>query len=278
VQGAETKIQGLFASARVTDANGVEDMSFVLSSWNQGIESFRFNFPTDFSPVSTKRAHTIFDRPLFRAGQTVSMKHVFRSESRNGFGNVNPKDLPVKVRIVHQGSGQEYVFPLQWRGNQSALTQFAIPQQAKLGTYEVYLEGLPPTEKRPEYEEWGLPSGTYLTGSFRVEEFVLPTMTGQITQSAGLLVQPKQIPLQLQLNYLNGGAAAGRRLKSVRYCRGVRCNTVSLKIFSSVAGVTVKTVWSSQINRPSVWIKLVPVKHWSTPYLKSPARNCCKQK
>ncbi len=210
VQGAEAKIQGLFASARLTDANGVEDMSFVLSSWNQGIESFRFNFPTDFSPVNTKRAHTIFDRPLFRAGQTVSMKHVFRSESRNGFGNVNPKDLPVKVRIVHQGSGQEYVFPLQWRGNQSALTQFAIPQQAKLGTYEVYLESTPPTEKRPEYEEWGLPSGTYLTGSFRVEEFVLPTMTGQITQSAGLLVQPKQIPLQLQLNYLNGGAAAGR--------------------------------------------------------------------
>ena len=210
IAGTEAKIQGFFASARISDSKGVEDMSFVLSSWNQGIESFRFNFPTDFNPVTTKRAHTIFDRTLFRAGQTVSMKHVFRSESRNGFGNVNPKDLPVKARIVHQGSGQEYVFPLQWRGNQSALTQFVIPQQAKLGTYEVYLESTPPTEKRPEYEEWGMPSGTYLTGSFRVEEFVLPTMTGQISQPNGLLVTPKQIPLQVQLNYLNGGAAAGR--------------------------------------------------------------------
>jgi hypothetical protein len=31
-------------------------------------------------------AHTIFDRTLLRAGETVSMKHLLRSQTGQGFG------------------------------------------------------------------------------------------------------------------------------------------------------------------------------------------------
>jgi hypothetical protein len=44
------------------------------------------------------------------------------------------------VRISHLGSGQQYQFPLSWRGNKSAETSFILPKEAKLGSYEVVLD------------------------------------------------------------------------------------------------------------------------------------------
>ncbi|MGC8020605.1 MG2 domain-containing protein, partial [Salmonella enterica] len=87
------------------------------TSWNEGIESWRFNLPTDMDKSATTRATTIFDRTLFRAGETVSMKHVIRTKTMQGFGLMRKEDLPTRVRISHLGSGQQYQFALNWRGN-----------------------------------------------------------------------------------------------------------------------------------------------------------------
>ena len=60
-------------------------MAFVFSSWQQGIEPWRFNLPTAQRRRSpTLRAHTVFDRTLLRAGETVSMKHFVRVETSAG--------------------------------------------------------------------------------------------------------------------------------------------------------------------------------------------------
>ncbi|MGK9517784.1 MG2 domain-containing protein, partial [Salmonella enterica subsp. enterica] len=80
---------GYFVSARIVaahpQARGQADMAFVMSDWNRGIESWRFHVPTDTSPTPTVRAHTVFDRTLLSAGETVSMKHYLRVETSNGF-------------------------------------------------------------------------------------------------------------------------------------------------------------------------------------------------
>ncbi len=82
-------MDGYFVSARIAadhpKARGKADMAFVMSNWNRGIETWRFNVPTDMSPKQTVRAHTIFDRTLLRVGETVSMKHLLRSETAQGF-------------------------------------------------------------------------------------------------------------------------------------------------------------------------------------------------
>ena len=100
---------------------------------------------------------------LLRAGETVSMKHFLRTETRQGLGL--PANGPDKVVITHEGSGQQYSIPLQWRktatGGFSAESQFAIPPAAKLGVYNVSLGDNP-------------------SGSFRVEEFRLPVLQGQV--------------------------------------------------------------------------------------------------
>src|SRR5690606_2152718 len=95
-------------------AHGKADFSFVFSNWNDGIESWRFNVPTNTQPEPSVVVHTVFDRTLLRAGETVSMKHFIRTETRNGLELPALDSLPKKLLIEHYGSGQQYEQTLSW--------------------------------------------------------------------------------------------------------------------------------------------------------------------
>ena len=80
-RGGVSREDGYFISARKTDEQGRADMAFVWSNWNEGIESWRFHVnTTSHDETERERFHTIMDRTLLRAGQTVSMKHLARTE------------------------------------------------------------------------------------------------------------------------------------------------------------------------------------------------------
>jgi uncharacterized protein YfaS (alpha-2-macroglobulin family) len=134
---------GYFVSARLRGTDGVEDMAFAWSEWQRGIEPWRFNLPTSSGPQPDARAHTVFDRTLLRAGETVSMKHLLRAETRQGFALSASR--PDTLVITHLGSGQQFTQPLVWRGTAtgglSAQSTFAIPPAAKMGVYQVELAG-----------------------------------------------------------------------------------------------------------------------------------------
>jgi uncharacterized protein YfaS (alpha-2-macroglobulin family) len=197
-ESSDSYRQAYFVSARATMA-GVTDLAFTWSDWTKGIESWRFNVPTSRDAQPDQRAHTIFDRTLLRAGETVSMKHIVRSESRQGFGL--PAEPPAAAVITHVGSGQQVTLPLKWRktatGGLSAESEFNIPPAAKLGQYEVTLRG-------------AKEGGAWLsTGGFRVEEFRLPVFEGRIAPSdKKALVNVKTVPTDVQINYVSGGGAA----------------------------------------------------------------------
>lgn len=124
---------GLFVFARKQD-----DLTFVHSSWDKGIESWRFNLPDDdFKEQGI--AHTVFDRTLVRAGDTVHMKHFMRNHAMKGFDLRGVKELPQVALVKHRGSGQRYEFPLAWKADNSAETKMAVPKGAELGYYDVYL-------------------------------------------------------------------------------------------------------------------------------------------
>ncbi len=194
-EGRSGREEGYFVSARKTDEQGRADMAFVWSNWNEGIESWRFHVQgSNRNEPEAQQFHTVFDRTLLRAGQTVSMQHHARAELLKGLRLLRNDELPAQARIVHDGSGQEFKFPLSWRLQRHADTVFKIPEDAKLGAYRVLLD----TGK-----------GQVETGSFRVEEFRLPVMTGRIIGPKGALIQPVDLPLGLQVNYGNGGGASG---------------------------------------------------------------------
>ena len=126
---------GLFVFAR-----SGSDATFTHSSWEDGIEPWRFQLPAaDYRGLDDVVAHTIFDRTLLRAGETVHMKHILRVPTTAGFTLPHEKARFDEVAIRHGGSGQEYRMPVSWKDNGSAATDWKIPEGARLGTYEVSL-------------------------------------------------------------------------------------------------------------------------------------------
>lgn len=203
----DTGLSGLYVSARIAHdhplARGKDDFSFVLSDWNGGMEPWRFNVPTESRPKPTVVTHTVFDRSLFRAGETVSMKHFARVQTRDGLALPTPEQLPAKLTIVHQGSGQSHEQELSWEstpsGGLSAHSEFVLGESARLGEYLVTLQA-------DDY--YVMPDG-----GFRVEEFKLPVLEGslKISQSgdgATELIAPAGLNADIQVSYLSGGPAA----------------------------------------------------------------------
>ncbi|KJR40582.1 alpha-2-macroglobulin family protein [Candidatus Magnetoovum chiemensis] len=191
---------GLFVVVRTRN-----DMTFVNSGWDEGISSWRFNIAATHY-YKNDRGHTVFDRPLFRAGETVHMKHIIRKQTIEGFSNMPDKDLPNTILIQHTGMGQEYKIPLKWdKPYNTALTDWIIPKDAELGTYSVYFyndNNQNATFKDSSYNDYAP------TGTFRVEEFKIPTMKGIIQPPNKTLINQSQIDINLNVSYLSGGGAA----------------------------------------------------------------------
>jgi uncharacterized protein YfaS (alpha-2-macroglobulin family) len=178
---------GLFVIAQTDD-----DLSFVHSSWREGIEPWRFQLPSESwqAPVT---AHTIFDRTLFRAGDTVHMKHVVRRQTMDGFSLVAADVLPTTAVVRHLGSNETYELPLTWDGAGFAEQSWTIPAGAKLGQYEVALKA--------GDRQW-------TAGSFRIEQFRVPLMRASVQLPIEPQVGAALVPVDIAVQYLAGGPAA----------------------------------------------------------------------
>jgi alpha-2-macroglobulin len=204
-------LSGLNRGVLVTASLG-EDFSFVHSSWQQGIESWRFHLPTDYQP-SPYIADTVFDRTLLRAGETVHMKHFIRVKTLQGLSLVPKENLPDTLSITYSGGDQHYDFDLKWNDSGSAENDWQIPQAAKLGTYTVTMSRKAPAASPTPSADGGVSGDqsalVLTTGDFRVEEFRIPLMKAAIKVPAQPLVAVTDIPLDLSAEYLSGGVAKG---------------------------------------------------------------------
>ena len=182
--------EGLFVTARSGSA-AATDLAFVFSSWNRGIEPWRFNIPLAQGIQPDRRAHTVFDRELLRAGETVAMKHFVRDETERGLALPATDSLPTEVLITHVGSGAETRLPLAWpRGARAAESRWPIPKNATLGLYDVAL-------LRGE--------ARLSSGSFRVEAFRVPLVDARLAGPSGVQVAPASLNFSAQLNAFAGG-------------------------------------------------------------------------
>src|SRR5258706_4010663 len=145
------------------------DLSFTYSSWNEGIQPWNFNLRAETYRRRPLAIHTVFDRTLFRAGETVSMKHVARAPIGAGFRIPAENELPGSVEIEHVGSGQKFKFGTRFDAQGVAESVWKIPPEAKLGVYRLAWAG---REIQSNAE-------------FRVEAFRVPLMRA-------VLAAPKQ--------------------------------------------------------------------------------------
>ncbi len=213
-----------FVSARKGD-----DLSFTLSDWQNGIEPWRYNVSQGYGSESNLAAHTVFDRPLFRAGETVSMKHYVRGETLQGFAAMPSTRLPNGVTITHVGSGTDYQLPVSFGGRGSASHAWKIPADAKLGEYSVTL-----TQRVANAAggRGGAGGQSFQTGSFRVAEFRLPVMQGAVTPPKEPQVKAAEVPFNLALSYLSGGPAPGHPVKMTAVVRNKPLSFADYEEFS----------------------------------------------
>ena len=206
--------EGAWRRAYFVSARAQGELAFTWSDWQRGIEPWRFNLPSSNAPQPDVLAHSILDRSLLRAGETLSMKHVLRSQTGAGFAL--PKARPDELLITHVGSGQEFTQSLRWRstptGGLSAHSEFKLPVAAKLGQYRVqlrYTQAAGGAAAGEDAQDGAAGRSSLESGSFRVEEFRLPLLQGQVKAiSAKPLVRAASLPVGVQLDYVSGGPAA----------------------------------------------------------------------
>jgi uncharacterized protein YfaS (alpha-2-macroglobulin family) len=175
------------------------DFSFTVSSWNRGIEPSSFGIPTGHEDEAAI-VRTVLDRPLFRAGETVSMKHFIRRHVKQGISVPADAQGTYQIKIAHSGSGQEYLQNVNFGADGIAEQTWKIPADAKLGHYAIRIER--PSDKK-----------SWQAGDFRVEEFRLPTMRASVQGTANTLVRPRDATLDLHVGYISGGGASNLPVK-----------------------------------------------------------------
>ncbi len=162
-----------------------EDFSFVRPDWTKGIEAWRFNV-NSWNTIASPKIHTILDRTLLRAGETVSMKHIARVPQVHGFTYPTKEQLPKTMTIQLSGGDITVTLPLTWDARGVATSEWRIPDTAKLGTYSVQMD-----------------SSWQSTAEFRVSEFRLPKYKGSVVPEKPRFAHVSKIPLRLSLEYLN---------------------------------------------------------------------------
>jgi uncharacterized protein YfaS (alpha-2-macroglobulin family) len=180
-------------------ARTANDYSFTLTTWSKGIAPSDFSFGYGGSDADRTAYHTILDRTLFRAGETVHMKHVIRARTDAGFGPAGlPKDPTVVIR--HLGSDQSYEIETKLGRDGIGETIWAIPAAAALGEYVIEIGERGARER-------------HNAGSFNVEAFRLPTIRARVDGPRTPQVAPTAVTLDLSLAYLAGGAARNAPVK-----------------------------------------------------------------
>ncbi|WEK44403.1 MAG: MG2 domain-containing protein [Candidatus Sphingomonas colombiensis] len=176
----------LMISARAGD-----DFSFTLTEWGNGIRPYDFDLPYGYSKPGDV-FHTVFDRALVRAGETVHMKHIVRHPVGAGF--TIPAGFTGTLRLSHRGSDTEFDLPLTIDANGTGETSWTAPKGAPMGDYDLRVIAGDRT--------------IYTSQSFRLDEYRLPTMRATVSGPKGALVRPKTVPLDLFAGYLSGGGAS----------------------------------------------------------------------
>jgi hypothetical protein len=177
-------------------ASKAGDFSFLLSNWGDGISPWRFNlYQTGWQGPFV--AHAVLDRSLFRPGEEVAMKLFVRRKKSVGFGYVDAPRLGDEIVLRHQGSSEETRLPVKWDGQGIGEAKYSLPQEAKQGRYDILIS----------HKLRGREPEQINAGEFRVANYRVPSVRARLSGPAQA-INPSEIKLDMQAEYLAGGAAS----------------------------------------------------------------------
>ncbi|HEX8668697.1 MAG TPA: MG2 domain-containing protein [Allosphingosinicella sp.] len=172
------------------------DFSFTLTNWGDGIRPYDFDLPYGWGEPEAI-FHTVFDRTLLRAGETVHMKHVYRMPTARGFRSSGAREATLVLQ--HRGSETSFEMPLSIGADGIGENEWEAPKDAPSGDYDLRVKIGEETN--------------YTGGSFRLDEYRLPSMRATVSGPKTIAPRAKRLPLDLYLGYLSGGGAAAAAVK-----------------------------------------------------------------
>lgn len=192
--------QGFFYEGFFAVAEKGDDFSFTHSSWDKGIESWRFQIrggDTDSPFVG----HAVLDRTLLKPEEKVSAKIVLRKSISRGLSLPAASEWPDHVQLSHDSGLQEFKLPLKWNKTLgTARMEWSIPTGAKLGRWSLTLRKESPALQIP-------------VGDIAVENFRVPLLQVRLDAQKPLYVAEKNIPLNVAGTYFAGGPTADLKAK-----------------------------------------------------------------
>lgn len=168
----------------MVSAQTADDYSFVLSGWGRGIQGHDFNIPTGDWQAGAL-AHAVLDRTLAKPGERLNLKLFRRTVSDAGFARV-----PGKPSLIARHWASDTSLPVTLDSSRDPVGHLNLPATAPSG-------------------DWDLQLGDRSVGRFQVEDYRLPTSRATISGPKAIPVAPRQLPLDLVVSYLSGGAAGG---------------------------------------------------------------------
>ncbi|RME49107.1 MAG: hypothetical protein D6796_05370, partial [Caldilineae bacterium] len=203
------RLEGLTLDRIATDGDGVaiahhhrldpwkprfaishDPFAIAVSEWSQGIERWNYGFATeDF--LQPYNAHLYTDRAIYRPGQTVYFKGIFRTDDDAHY-TLPAVDKPVKI-TVYDGQGKQ-IFHDQYTLNENGTIhgQVELDEEASLGAYFI----------QADYRD------NTFGKDFVVAEYRKPEFVVDVTTDKPEYVNGETILLTARASYFFGGAVA----------------------------------------------------------------------
>ncbi|NUN05226.1 MAG: hypothetical protein HUU57_05645 [Bdellovibrio sp.] len=185
---------GFFAVAEKNN-----DFTFTHTSWNQGIEPWRYQL--GYASREAYLGHAILDRTLFKPEETLSAKIILRKDEAQGLSLPTGQSWPSTLTITHDSGLQSFKVPLTWnKATGVALVRWPLPTGAKLGNWSLSLV----KDK---------PAMLIDVGNFSVENFRVPLVQVRVSSPKPSFVLDSTVPVQVTGTYFSGGPTVDLPMK-----------------------------------------------------------------
>jgi len=148
------------------------DMAFVGSDWYDGVQPYNFGLNSDFhspqAPAYKVDSYVYTERPIYKAGDTVSFKGIVRLRDWNGQFSM-PANQRVNVRVNDAEGNEVFIKEIPVTEHGSFYGSFPVSTGATLGGYYLNATLVPDTNVGNHYMGTSFSVLAYRKPEYRVE-------------------------------------------------------------------------------------------------------------